>query len=129
MSIIIALKGSNEQYGGFMIKRKSLLLFLSAFSILIISSFMTGYNSFADVPTVKGYGTLTSIDDDGRVIIDEKGYRLDPSVVVIDRRGDNVSLRSISLPAAVRFEYIYAPAGFTIVIIEEVKSKNKRSPR
>ncbi len=115
-----------------MIKRKSLLLSLAACSILIVSSFIDCFDAMADIPTVKATGTLTSIEDDGRVIIDDKGYKFDPSVVVIDRKGKSVFLRSLSLPAAVRFEYIYTETGFVIVIIEEVKNKednNKRSTR
>jgi len=113
-----------------MIKRKMLILLLSAFSILIVSSLIDGFDALADIPTVKATGTLTSIEgDDGRVIIDEKGYKFDPSVVVINREGKSVSLRSLSLPAAVRFEYIYTETGFVIVIIEEVKSKEDKSKR
>ncbi|MBI5098161.1 MAG: hypothetical protein HZB30_02845 [Nitrospirae bacterium] len=113
-------------------KRKTIALLLSAFSILIVSAFIDRFDAVADISTVKATGTLTSIEDDGRVIIDEKGYEVDPSVMVINRKGKIVSLRSLSLPATVRFEYTYAKTGFIIVMIEEVKSKevkNKRSPR
>jgi hypothetical protein len=106
-----------------MIKRTTLALLLSAFLILIVSAFIDRFDAVADILTVKATGTWTSIEDDERVIIDEKGYKFDPSVVVIDRKGKSVSLRSISLPSKVRFEYIYTETGFVIVIIEEVKSK------
>ncbi len=111
-------------------KRKTIALLLSTFSILIVSASIGGFDAFADTPTVKATGTLTSIEDDGTVIIDEKGYKVDPSVMVINRKGKQVSLRSLSLPAAVRFEYIQAKTGFIIVVIQQVKSKevtNKRS--
>ncbi|RJR14555.1 MAG: hypothetical protein C4581_13795 [Nitrospiraceae bacterium] len=112
--------------------KKSLSTFLSALLIVVVSSYIMSNDALADVPTVKDSGTLTSVENDGTVIIDEKGYKVDPSVVVIDRKGKNVLLRSISLPSAVRFEYIYAKTGFIIVSIEEVKNKEvkkKRSPQ
>ena len=112
-----------EHYGGVMRKRKTIALLLSAFSILIVSASIDGFDAVADVSTVKETGTLTSIEDDGRVIIDEKGYEVDPSVRVLNRKGKPISLRSLSLPAAVRFEYTQAKTGFVIVVIEQVKSK------
>lgn len=112
-------------------KRKTIALLLSAFSILIVPAFIDGFDAVADVSTVKETGTLTSIEDDGRVIIDEKGYEVDPSVMVINRKGKTISLRSLSLPATVRFEYRQTKTGFIIVVIEQIKSKevtnNKRS--
>jgi hypothetical protein len=113
-------------------KRKKLALLVSVFSILIVSAFIDSFDALADVPKVKAAGTLTSIDDEGRVVIDEKGFELDPSVIVVNRKGESVSLRSLSLPARVSFEYRYEKTGFIIVFIEEVKSKavkNKRGKR
>jgi len=113
-------------------KRKTLALLLSVFSILIVSAFIDSFDALADIPTVKATGTLTSIEDDGRIVIDEKGYELYPSVIVINRKGKSVPLHSFSLPAQVRFEYTYSTTGFVIVFIEEVKGKavkNKRSQR
>lgn len=110
-------------------KEKTLALLVSVFSILIVSAFIGSFDALADVPTVKADGTLTSIDEDGRVIIDEKGYEVDPSVIVINRKGKSVSLRSLSFPAQVRFEYIYAKTGFIIVFIEEVKVKTVKNKR
>lgn len=113
-------------------KGKTIALLLSVFSILTVSAFIGSFDAVADIPTVKATGTLTSIEDDGRVIIDEKGYEVDPSVMVINRKGKSVPLRSLSLPAPVRFEYRYATTGFIIVVIQQVKSKevtNKRSLR
>jgi hypothetical protein len=113
-------------------KRKTIVLLLSVFSILILSAFIYRSDAVADIPTVKATGTLTSIEDDGSVIIDEKGYKVDPSVMVTNLKGKSVFLRSLSLPATVRFEYTYAKTGFMIVIIEEVKSKEvkkRRGPR
>jgi hypothetical protein len=108
-------------------KRKTIVLLLAAFSILIVSAFIYRSDAVADISTVKAAGTWTSIEDDGSVIIDEKGYAVDPSVMVINRKGKSVSLRRLSLPATVRFEYTYTTTGFMIVIIEEAKSKNIKS--
>lgn len=110
----------------------TLTLLVSVFSILMMSALTDSFEALADMPTVKATGTLTSIEDDGKIIIDEKGYALDPSAIVINRKGKSVSLRSISLPAPVRFEYVQATTGFIIVFIEEVKNstvKTKRSQR
>lgn len=110
-------------------KKKTLTLLVSVFSILIVSAFTGSFDARADMPTVSETGTLTLIEDDGRVIIDEKGYALAPSVIVMNRKGKSVTLRSISLPAPVRFEYIQATTGFIIVFIEEVKSKEVKTKR
>jgi len=116
--------------GGVMKKRKTITLLLAAFLVLIVSAFIDGFDALAgDKPTVKGSGTLTSIDDDGSVIIDKKGYEVNPSATIINRKGKSVSLRSLSLPAKVRFEYIQAKTGFIIVFIEEVRDKKIKKIR
>ncbi len=116
--------------GGVMRKRKTITLLLSVFSVFIVSAFIDGFDALAgDKPTVKATGTLTEIEDDGSVIIDGKGYEVDPSVMVIDRKGKSVPLRSLSLPAKVRFEYIYAKTGFIIVFIGEVKNKEVKNKK
>lgn len=109
--------------GGVMRKRKTITLLLAVFSVFIVSAFIDGFDVLADTPTVKATGTLTSIEDDGSVIIDEKGYEIDPSATIINRKGKSVTLRSLSLPAKVRFEYRYAKTGFIIVFIGEIKDK------
>ena len=105
-------------------KRKTLIIVMSVFLIFIVSAFIDGFDAIAgDTPRCSESGTLTSIEDDGIVFIDDKGYGLDPSAVIIDRKGKSVSLRSLSLPAKVRFEYRYTEKGFLIVFIEEIKEK------
>ena len=90
--------------GGVMKKRKTITLLLAAFLVLIVSAFIDGFDALAgDKPTVKGSGTLTSIDDDGSVIIDKKGYEVNPSATIVNRKGKSVPLSSLSLPAKVRF--------------------------
>jgi hypothetical protein len=72
----------------------------------------------------KGHGILTSIEDDGSVIIKDNkgqlnGYLLSPAVTVQDGRGARKSLRSLHLPVDVYFEYEYMKKGFMIVLIKE----------
>ena len=74
---------------------------------------------------IKAAGLLTSVEDDGTVVIkDQKGqlngYLLSPSAIVQDHRGRHISLRDISAPQHVYFEYEYSPRGFMIVLIKEV---------
>lgn len=108
-------------------KRKTITLLLALFSVLTVSAFIDGFDAVADISTVKATGILTSIEDDGRVIIDEKGYEVDPSVMVINRKGKQVSLRSLSLPTIVRFEYTQAKTGFIIVFIGEIKDEKVKT--
>lgn len=109
-------------------KRKTLIIVMSVFLIFIVSAFIDGFDALADTPRVSDSGTLTEIAENGLVIIDEMGYDLDPSVLIVNRKGRSVSLDSLSLPAKVRFEYIYSEKGFIIVFIEEIKEK-RDSPR
>lgn len=112
-----------------MSKRKTIALLPAIFLLSAVALLIGGFNAHADISTVKATGILTSLEDDGSVIIDEKGYEPDPSVVVINRKGKSVSLRSLSLPSKVRFEYRYARTGFIIVLIQEVKIKEIKTKR
>lgn len=73
----------------------------------------------AESKIIKDKGELTSVEEDGTVIIDEKGYEIDPSVKVIDKRGKKTTIHGIYPPARVYFEYEYARKGFVIKLIEE----------
>jgi hypothetical protein len=108
-------------------KKREILLFLSI--LFIVSSFIGGIDAYADIPTVAGEGTLTSLEDDGTVIIDEKGYILDPSATILDSDGNVISLDDLSLPAKVRFEYVYKTTGFLILYIEELKEEGEHHRR
>jgi hypothetical protein len=68
---------------------------------------------------VKADGVLTSIEDDGTVIISGTGYLLSRSLTVLDHEERSISLRDINLPCHVYFEYEYSPEGFTIIRIKE----------
>jgi hypothetical protein len=82
---------------------------------------------------VKASGIMTSLEDDGTVIIKKiisinksgeksqsTGYLLSPSVVVQDQNGGSISLNDIALPYNVDFEYEYTPKGFMITLIKKV---------
>lgn len=68
--------------------------------------------------TVKSGGMLTSIEKDGTIFIDKIGYLVSPSVIVQDNKGTNISLREISIPHNVLFEYKYTSEGFMIIFIK-----------
>jgi hypothetical protein len=97
--------------------RKNVGLFFAGFILL---AFAAGFDVFADVPTVKAAGIMTSVEDDGTVVIDKMGYLVDDSAQIIDRKGKSVSLRNLSLPAKVNFEYEYTQKGFVIIFIKQV---------
>ncbi len=99
-------------------KRKIILSLSIVIAIIIAMSF----NALAKEPVpVKASGTLTSIEDDGSIIIDRKGYLVDPSVWVKNSKGTQISLEKLSLPAKVDFEYVYSQKGFLIIFIDERK--------
>lgn len=68
----------------------------------------------------KGNGTLTSLEEDGSVVVDGKGYLLSPSVIVQDSRGERLAVRNLSLPCYIYFEYEYTREGFMIILIKEM---------
>jgi len=97
--------------------RKNVVLFFAGFLLL---AFAAGFDVYADVPTEKAAGIMTSVEDDGIVMIDKMGYLIDDSAQIIDRKGKSVSLQNLSLPAKVNFEYEYTQKGFVIIYIKQV---------
>lgn len=75
---------------------------------------------------VKDTGMLTSIEEDGSVIIDEKGYDVDSKVEVLDSSGVKVSLNRLSLPTKVDFEYEYMKG---VPVIKRIREIPKIVPR
>jgi len=69
---------------------------------------------------VKAFGTLNAIDEDGSVIIDNKGYLMDYGARVLDYKGGSKSLGQLSDRAKVEFEYEQTDKGFVIKSIKEV---------
>ena len=101
-------------------KRELFRMLLTVCLILLVAS-----GAVFAAGKVKASGLLTSVEDDGTVIIKDQngqlnGYLVSPSVIVQDHQGRHISLRDISLPYNVYFEYEYAPKGFMIILIKEV---------
>lgn len=65
------------------------------------------------------YGTFTAIEEDGTVVIDEKGYLLSSSATIQDYRGERILLKSLLPSRYVYFEYDYTRNGFMITLIKE----------
>jgi hypothetical protein len=84
-----------------------------------------------DVRRYHGSGKLTDIEGENSVIIDEKGYHLDPSVLFVNTIGRPVALGTVPLPVIVNFDYSIVPNGPqsmrpVIVYIEEAKQNKKQ---
>lgn len=70
---------------------------------------------------VKATGTLSEVRENGTVVIDDHGYELSPSAVIVDGQGKRVSLDELSLPTVVQYEYKYrADRGPAIRVIREM---------
>ncbi|MBI5327111.1 MAG: hypothetical protein HZB80_02295 [Deltaproteobacteria bacterium] len=87
--------------------------------MVILSIFLISSEALAASKIIKGRGTLTSIEEDGTVIIDKKGYNIDPSVKIIDKKGKKSAIYGIFPPTKVYFEYKYDRNGFVIKRIKE----------
>lgn len=74
----------------------------------------------ADEMWVTANGELTAIEEDGRVIINNGGYFLEPQVRVLNARRIRCSVKDLKLPAAILFEYYYTSKGPIIRSIKEL---------
>ncbi len=95
-------------------KMKTLLSLL----LVIFAVYLIGVEALA-AGKVKAVGIMTSIEEDGSVIIDENGYDVDPKVRVLDYEGNLISLNDLSLPVRIDFEYEYTKKGPVIKLIRE----------
>lgn len=102
--------------GGTAKKKVSLIL---AVLMLTVITLALASNVFA-AGKVELFGTLTSIEDDGSVIIDEKGYKVSSSVIVQDYRGDRIFLKELLPSSYVHFIYEQATEGFVILFVKEI---------
>ena len=100
------------------IRRKTITMFLAVFIVLAL--ILAASPDVSAAGKVKAHGKLTSIEDDGSVIIDGKGYLVSPFVTVQNYRGAIVSLSSFPPSSFVYFEYEYTTRGFVINIIKEL---------
>ncbi len=87
--------------------------------LVVLGIFLINGEVIATGKVIKDKGTLTSVENDGTVIIDEKGYKIDPSATIIDKKRKKTTLNNLSLPTKVYFEYEYRKNGFVIKQIEE----------
>jgi hypothetical protein len=83
-----------------------------------------------DPPRYHESGELTDVKNNDSVIIDARGYDVDPSVLVVNEVGRPISLDDLTIPTKVIFEYSYMKSGPkimspVIVYIEKAK-KNGR---
>jgi len=99
-------------------KHLTLIVLLAGFSIL----FLTLADAFA-AGEVRAEGTLTSIENDGSVVIDKHGYMVDNSTVVLNRYGKRISLKRLALPVKVCFKYEYTGKGPVIRQIRELSEE------
>lgn len=99
-------------------KRNRFVIWL--FTLFIVIGLIAG----SAVAAGKGhaYGMLKSFEEDGSVIIDDKGYLLSPSVAIQNHRGERLTIRGLNHPDSVYFEYEITTRGFVITLI-------KQSPR
>ena len=94
--------------------RKSFLLLLMFF---LASSFIG--TSLAAV-AISGEGIMSSIEEDGSIIIDEGGYLVDNKVLILNSERKKISLHQLSLPARIYFEYEYTKKVPVIKVIKEI---------
>jgi hypothetical protein len=109
--------------------RHSLLLLLVIMFILLPCG--THVAAEGDPQRFHESGELTDVKNNDSVIIDARGYDVDPSVLVVNETGRPISLDDLTIPTKVIFEYSYMKSGPktmspVIVYIEKAK-KNGRN--
>lgn len=85
----------------------------------IVFAVTAGSDVFA-AGKVTAYGMLTSVEDDGTVIIDAKGYQMSRSANVQNYKGDHALLSDLLPSSFVQFEYEQTTSGFVILFIKEI---------
>jgi hypothetical protein len=93
---------------------------LSAMILVLIVLWQVAGVNAASNKKVEADGILTSVENDGTIIISEKGYAVDPSVRVYSADKKRTTLDSLSLPAKVHYEFIYHTDGPIIILIREM---------
>ncbi|GBD99934.1 hypothetical protein BMS3Abin07_01981 [bacterium BMS3Abin07] len=92
-----------------------LKIFLLGIAVLVI----TGTVAFA-AGNIKAVGVLTSVEDDGSVIIDGRGFNVDPLVSVLDSEGKEISMDELAPPTRVQYEYGNTKDGPVLRIIRVI---------
>jgi hypothetical protein len=84
---------------------------------LLASSFIGTSLSAA---AMSGEGIMSSVEEDGSIIIDEYGYLIDNKVLILSSDGKKTSLHQLSLPVRIYFEYEHTKEGPVIKLIKEI---------
>lgn len=92
------------------------IFLLAAFVVFVLAA----GSDIGAAGKVQASGMLTAVEEDGTVIIDEKGYLMSPSATVQNYRAEKTSLDSLLPSSVVEFEYQYEPRGFVIYFIKEI---------
>lgn len=75
---------------------------------------------------IRAYGSLTSVENDGTVLIkvngNTNGYLVDHSIQVVNRLGESCSLDELTLPAGISFDYTITSKG---PIVQRIKELNR----
>lgn len=96
-----------------------LILFITAIAILFSGFFVV--TEAASDKRVEAHGVLSSVESDGTIVIDDKGFGTDPSMRIIDGQGKRMTLDKISLPARISYEFYYSAQGPVIILIREIR--------
>ncbi|MHB1185532.1 MAG: hypothetical protein ACYC4A_12635 [Desulfobulbia bacterium] len=113
------------------------LVFLSAAMLIFLSTALC-LAAEGEPKRYQERGVLTAVESKSAVTINEKGYAVDPAVLVENAAGRPIPLNKLTIPGNVAFEYSYmrkAPKTMAPVImyIKETKTKkpagNTRGPR
>ena len=96
--------------------KKYSLLFLACFMMFVLAVSLDVHAA----GKVKASGMLTSVEDDGTVIINDKGYLLSRSVIIQDYKGYHILLSDLLPSRYVQFEYEQTTGGFVILFIKEI---------
>lgn len=87
--------------------------------LVLIAITLAGQSALA-ADMFKASGRMTSIQQDGTVIIDGKVYTVDRLARIISWDKKQVSLREVDLPARVTFEYEVTEEGRVIRLLLEI---------
>jgi len=96
--------------------KKYSLFFLAAFMVFVLAV----SSDICAAGKVEANGMLTAIEDDGTVIINDKGYLLSRSARVENYEGYHLLLSDLLPSSFVHFEYEQTKNGFMIIYIKEI---------
>ncbi len=110
---VIPKSEPDQQGGSRTVSRSAGSILTWAFVMLFSGTILFGFGAtgLADEILRLGFGTMTSVEVDRTVIIDERGYSVDSSARITNSYGQRVRLKDLALPAEVKFEYAAGPKG------------------